>query len=331
MADQAPDIGAQWKALTPEQRTKAMAAMSPEQKTTLATRLGYQKQGDKPSITATPDNKTPVFDWLKNAENDITQGGTRTGVGRVLGMMQGRGDKGFNGIEAGVSKEAGDMMGSPLLGATNTAQGIAEMKDTPIKGAIDTGKGILKAMEIPGYMTGESVASKAIEAIPSTAHAGEILNQLETVMKGVPVNLTKSEGPLMNIMQDFDAGSSVPPVIKKLVKRWGDNKGPITYDEARRFYKNITTLSSEEKMSMKPEMRRKIGQVAEAFKHDIGEAIPIPAIRDRYYSAMREYHRGSQVKRLGTNTLNRLKKSAPIVGAAAAGAAGANEIRKFVQ
>ena len=67
-------------------------------------------QTPKSPATVSP-RETGVVPWLEDAEEDLRHGGTRTALGRGLGFMQGRGDKGYNGLESGTSPEVADTMG----------------------------------------------------------------------------------------------------------------------------------------------------------------------------------------------------------------------------
>src|SRR6185437_6269287 len=64
--------------------------------------------------------------WLDQLDDDLRMGGGRTLIGRTLGRMEGRGDKGFNGLESGVSPAAAQYMGSLPLGAVKMAKGAVD-------------------------------------------------------------------------------------------------------------------------------------------------------------------------------------------------------------
>lgn len=84
--------------------------------------------------------------WLQDLETDVRHGTGATWLGRLFKKM------GAPGIETGVSKEAGEFIGSPILGATHAAQGVAMLPSHPWEGAKKTVGGTLEALTIPGLV-----------------------------------------------------------------------------------------------------------------------------------------------------------------------------------
>lgn len=69
MATQTPDIAGQWKAFSPEQRTKVLSRMTPEQKQKLASSLGFK--GAPASSPATPQQPSGIGRFLSSAGSAI--------------------------------------------------------------------------------------------------------------------------------------------------------------------------------------------------------------------------------------------------------------------
>lgn len=261
-------------------------------------------QAKTPPVTATI-SAAPKPSWLDDAENDLREGGSRTVVGRTLGKMQGRGDKGYTGLESGVSKGAADFMGSPELGAVETAKGIAKMKDHPVKGAWDTAKGLAHMAEIPSMVIGGPAAEGApaavtqiIEKLPTAARGAKRLNDVMEVAGELPVQMSRTSEHLMRASDLADTGATLPGPVKKLLKAF--NRGDeIDYATARDFYSNLSRLSAKDNMALSPSMRRQVALIVQAMKDDIGETAAQVDKAAQYYAGMKDYARAMKAARIG--------------------------------
>ena len=275
-------------------------------------------------------NKQPEG-WFQQAQEDLQQGGSRTILGRTLGHLQGQGDKGYTGLQSGTSKGAAEIVGSPATGALHIAEGYATNK--PLKVA----QGTAEASTLPGMMAVPGGAEGAVEALPSAKHAGHVLNEIEMTAAKVPVNLAKSQQELQRLKELSATGHGNIPAINKLIKRTtttlSDIKQgkpmsidrPLTYEEARDFYKAITRLTVKDSKAITPAMKRQLGAVASALKQDIGDAAGQVGESARYYASMKEYARAKRLASVAgamTRTLGKYGVKA-VLGAAGAGAAGA--------
>jgi hypothetical protein len=149
MSTQTPDLASQWKAFTPEQRDAALGRMTPEQKQSLATTLGYK--GD----AGTPPATTPEEPGL------LEPHGGRTSVGDIF-----RGAA--SGIEslvdprtyAGMAKNLSD-----FLPAYNVVGGVP-IPVPNVEGQqrlMDQAKGMgRQAVEHPGYTAGQVLGPLAV-------------------------------------------------------------------------------------------------------------------------------------------------------------------------
>lgn len=88
-----------------------------------------------------------VGTYLEDVEADIRKGTGSTWIGRAFKKM------GAPGIETGVSREAGEFIGSPVLGTVHAAQGAAMLPQHPWEGLKKTVGGVLEAGTIPGLIT----------------------------------------------------------------------------------------------------------------------------------------------------------------------------------
>jgi hypothetical protein len=126
----------------------------------------------------------------------------------------------------------------------------------------------------------------------------------------------------LEIQKMAQAGGSQPKVIRDFVSRVTDpKKGPLTFEEARKFYTNASRLSADESQRLTPDMKRMVGQ----FRADLDQALTKAAATKgkapQYTQAMKDYHRASK----GADTLDTLKeygKKAAITGAIGGGVGG---------
>lgn len=308
MATTTPDFSAQWKALNPQQRDKALSRMTPAQKQKLAGSLGFKGAPSEPkpqvSISANPPSQHPVQDWLKNAETDLREGGNRTGVGRVLGKMQGNEGK-YTGLESGTSKSAANFMGSVPLGAVETARGVASMGEHPVKGAVDAVKGVAHMAEMPGMVMGAPAAEgvpaaigKVLEKLPTATRGASRLNEVEEAAGHLPVSLTRTEEHLMKASSMADNGATLPTPIKKLLKRYEKGES-LDYSDAREFYSNLSRLTAKDSMSLSPSMKRQLGLIVQALRDDIGTTAAQVDKAAQYYGGLKDYARAKKAARIG--------------------------------
>jgi hypothetical protein len=255
-----------------------------------------------------------------DAEKDLREGGNRTVVGKTLGFMQGRGDKGYSGLESGVSKGVADFMGSPETGVLQATKGVSEIPSHPVKGAGNVIGGALKAATIPGMAMAGPEVKAAGAMLPSTEHAGELLNMVAESANKVPVQMKQTWPALDEFMKYAESGGTKPKVITDLMKRMDDlQKGHITYEDARRFYTNISRLSDQEMSTLNPNMRRLMGGVKEAFKKDIGDAAGKVDQAANYYKGLKEYAKAAKLEKAASEMW---KWALRLGGTAAIGAAG---------
>lgn len=251
----------------------------------------------KPSATLR-SAETGVGPWLEDVEHDIRGGGSRTVIGRGLGRLQGRGARGYSGLESGVSPETADFMGSVPLGMTKVAQGIVEIPKHPVRGVGKVIGGALQTATIPSAFAGGPIASKAVEAIPSAEYAGYLLQSVERDAGHLPVDLKRSADAILRVKELADRGGTMPQAIRKLLARATEPGGKsLTFSEMRDFYSNITRLSAKEQQGLTPVVRRQLGITAAALKLDIGDAAQQAGRAADYYKGLKEYASAAKLQR----------------------------------
>jgi hypothetical protein len=259
---------------------------------------------------------------------------------------------GAHGVYNGNPQTVGDFMASLPLGLARVAKGTGELapgsKGSVGQGAKDIVGGGLQAATMPlavgspveaeaaasgaANVAGKvsSAAGKAVNAAKDVAglnaettlaKAGEQFNELRGAIGQHTVQMTdKLKDSLDAIKAEVDSGISMPQVVNKFMTRMADvDKGPLTYDEARAFYKNVGDLSASERMSI----NRNAGRLINGFRTALGETIQNTAEAagklEQYQSAMEGWSKGAS----DAERLDKIKELVTKYGAKAAeGAAG---------
>lgn len=238
----------------------------------------------------------PPDSWLHQAENDYTEGGNRTILGRVLGRMQGRGDQGYRGINSGVSEGTANILGSPLRGLLHAGESAQTIPDHPVKGALGTIGGLAESLTIPSMIMGGPAASTAIDAIPSAKYAGKIFNSLGEDLATHSVPLTDSTlQPLQRATELGARGGTLPKPVSDLLTR-SQGLEPMSYPEIRDYQSNLSDLSRDAQGSMNGKMLGQMGKLKSGLYNDIYNAASQVGRGDDYAQAMKEFRQASQIK-----------------------------------
>jgi hypothetical protein len=244
----------------------------------------------------------PPESWLHQAENDFTEGGNRTVLGRTLGKLQGRGDQGYTGIDSGVSKGTANFMGSPLLGLLHAGESAQTIPDHPVKGTLGTIGGLAESATIPSMVMGGPAAETAINAIPSAKHAGKIFESLGEELATHPVPLTdQTLQPLQRATELGARGGTLPKPVSDLLTR-SQGLEPMSYPEIRDYQSNLSDLSRSAKDSLNGKMLGQIGKLKGGLYGDIYNAASEVGRGDDYAQAMKEFRQASQLKDMATKT-----------------------------
>ncbi len=163
----------------------------------------------------------------------------------------------------------------------------------------------------------ENIADTASKAIPSAQRAGQTFQELKGALGNHTVAVTdRLADALGEIKGAVDTGSTLPTAINKFVTRIADvDEGPLTYNDARQLYSNISDLSASERMAARPKDLRLIQE----FKHALGDSISQTAdsagkLQD-YQNAMSEFAKSKRIE----NAVDKAKKAIipAVVGASA--------------
>jgi hypothetical protein len=253
--------------------------------------------------------ETGIVPWFENAEQDLMHGGSRTVLGRALGHLQGNGDKGYSGLEAGVSPETAEFVGSPELGLVHALKGGAEVgTGHPLVGAKDIVQGGLQMATIPSAFVAPEAAGTGNEIatvlkIPNKAHAGRVFADVAEAAKNTPVTMERTQPELQRFEDLTMAGGRRSKPFTQLAKRINSEE-PVNYPEARDFYSNIGDATSPTKLQkfmgrgMKPVMLRQGTITRHALNADIGDAAAAAGKGQEYADAMKEYSRAVKLQKV---------------------------------
>jgi hypothetical protein len=207
----------------------------------------------------------------------------------------------LNQIKAGLTgaQEGGGLPQQPTaLG--NLAEGL---------GVVGTQLASLGTPELGG-----SAANAITEALPGAKaeRAGQAFQEIKGAIGDHTVAMTdKLAGALGDIKDAVDTGSTLPSVINKFVSRVADTEqGPLTYNEARQFYSNVSQLSASEKMAAKPADLRLINQFRVALGDTIKDTVDSAGKLEQFQKAMKDFSSAKNLSDFGQKLIDALKKAA---------------------
>jgi len=150
-----------------------------------------------------------------------------------------------------------------------------------------------------------------------------------------PVELSPATNELVDkIVQQGKSGGTIPKVVTDLLDRVGPSTrqaaeavpGPLTYDEARLFQGNLSTLSAAEQQTLKGTQKGLIKQLAGSFSQDVQNAADAAGAGPEHAIGMKEYATASARNR----TLVKAGKGAAATAGAGASITAAHELWKFL-
>jgi hypothetical protein len=200
--------------------------------------------------------------------------------------------------EGGTTPATASFIASPVTGALKVIESMTDPR--PVRSAKELVSGGLEAATLPSMVAGGPGTKAALEAIPNAGRAAQLFQTVEQAAGNVPVTISHAAEPLAEAMRLRGAGNTAGSgAISKLVKRINDvaEKGPLTYQEARRYYNVLSKLSASDRTAIAgTPMGRQLGIITNALKHDIGDAAAQVNQASNYYQGMREYARAAKLK-----------------------------------
>lgn len=270
--------------------------------------------GPQPASTGMLDDAET---WLRSAQDDIRNGTANTLVGKTLKAM------GAKGTNYGTPEKVGDFMASPVLGPLEAAQGATELGQAGKRwqGTKDLTGGVLDTAQIPAAFMGGPATEGAgnlmgrasLRAFGDVDHAASLFDAVRVAAQDEPIQVGDDVyNALDNIKQLSETGArGTPRAATKLANRLNNVDEEFGWDEARKFYSNISRLSANEYNAMSPQMQRAVGQLGHALGSTLESTADAVGAGDQYRQAMSEYAKAKTWQQLGSNAWEFVKKAAP--------------------
>lgn len=129
---------------------------------------------------------------------------------------------------------------------------------------------------------------------PSFLEAQSGFEKVKAIAGNLPVDVSSSRSIAQRIRELGRSGASQPKVIRDFLRRVEDpNAAPLTYNEARDFYTNATSLSAKEKIGTSKVVAREVKQFARELKSSTAETAGQVGMREEFMDAMSEYRAAS--------------------------------------
>lgn len=159
------------------------------------------------------------------------------------------------------------------------------------------GQGAAQALIAAGTMGAAKAVGAASNAIPSASRAGQAFQDIKSAAGSVPINTAKVGDSALELYTQAQRGASLPLAVRKLVVRLTTpDAEPLTYSEAKDFQSNISSLSANEKMSLKPNQVRLVGKLNADLKASLEDAADTVGKGQQFADAMKEYHNAMKIR-----------------------------------
>lgn len=278
-----------------------------------------------PPIGSIGPQETGVGHYLQGVKSDIETGGGTTMPGRLLRWL------GATGINSGTSPEAAAQIAGPLVGPVNAAIGVSQMGQHPIMGALHAASGALQAASPAlAFVAPEAAGDipNAISGANKISAAKQLFSQVAGKANKIAVDASGPNEVVQEALKLQEAGTNLPQVMKKWIARVTDpDRGPITYEEARRFYSNASRISTNEFGRLTEPMQRQVAMFAKSLNESITGSAGQVGQADNYIQALSKYAAGKNQQKTVQEITDLLKKNAASAvaqtGAGALGAYGA--------
>ena len=164
-------------------------------------------------------------------------------------------------------------------------------------------------------------APEVANALPSAQRAGNALQEVKSLAADIPVDTSKFSDSALELYSQSQRGATLPKAVRDLVNRvTKPDSPPLTYEEAKDFQSNISSLSANDKMSLNAKTVRLVGQLNQDLKSSLSDAADTAGKGEQFQQAMREYHNAMLLRGYSENAISAAWKAA-LTGAGLYGAA----------
>lgn len=170
---------------------------------------------------------------------------------------------------------------------------VGEMERAANEGDIGgvAGEAAVPAAAAIGTYGASKALPAAADALPSAKRAGAAFQEIRSAAGDIPIETSKVGDSALQLYEQAQRGATFPTAVNKLIKRMtAPDAAPLTYAEAKDFQSNISNLSANEKMSLKPNQVRLVGQLNGALKESLEGAAEVAGKGQQFTQAMKEYH-----------------------------------------
>ena len=192
-----------------------------------------------------------------------------------------------------------------------------------VGGALETGAEMLAPIPSAGKV--ESIAGKAVEAVPTTKKAGKLCESVMSRAADVPVDTSAAGNAALRVAELAQRGGGTewgPGPVRQLVRRLTDpDKGDMVYREARDWASNLSRLSTGEFNKMTPAVQREVANLAATFNQAVATAAIRAGRGAEYAQAMTQYAKAKKLTDLLDTVVSGVKRGLPYASAAGAGGA----------
>jgi hypothetical protein len=196
---------------------------------------------------------------------------------------------------AGAPVAALGAYGGGVIGGKLAEKGAQVLGATPDQTALAGDVG-----NIAGGFAGGALGHYGAKAMPGAtrARAKAGFNEVARVANPSVVDTSEAGNIALDIQREAASGGQQPKVIRDFVNRVTDpKKGPLTYEEARRFYSNASNrLAPEESMRLTGTQKRLLAQFAEKLDKAITATAETHGKGEQYTGAMKDYRRASRAQ-----------------------------------
>lgn len=236
-------------------------------------------------------------------------------------QVYGAGKQAVNSIQQGHGLPYSAAAGA----ATAVGVNVPRMEQAAEQG--DAG-GVLGEAAVPAAIAaGTYGASRALNALPSASRAGAAFQDVKGAVGNVPIKMSKVGNTALEIYTQADRGASLPMAVRKLLNRTTKpDSPPLTYEEAKDFQSNISALSADEKMAMKPNTQRLVGQLNADLKDSLIDAADHAGKGQKLADAFTEYSNAMKLRGFSEKAIQYGLKTL----LAAGGLGAAEKLRRMV-
>jgi hypothetical protein len=202
-----------------------------------------------------------------------------------------------------VAAHAGERFGATPPVYDKYGNVIKSGTESDVAGGIGEGLGAIFPTTAEGTIRG--VRARLPKARLATAGAG--LDQVGQAAGHLPIDTSGPMKAAMDVRKAVQSGGADVKVVSDFLKRVNDpNLPPLTFNEAREFYKNASRLSGAEVSNLNENMRRYVTGFRNSLNDSLTNTAGKAGVGDLYKQSLQGYRKGMQTRQ----TLQEMKDAA---------------------